>query len=91
MAQNQGWVKVLRPWLEAKRDQTFPDPQSFTEEAAFTYAAKVTSIYKKIVQEILSEIEKRIELAKYLQKKARGEVEEPFAIGSLEGGEKTWE
>lgn len=76
---------MLKPWLEAKRDQTFPDPQNFTDELSFTYAAKVTSIYKKVVSEILAEINKRVDEAKYYQAKERGEIKENFDIGREEG------
>lgn len=68
----------------AKRDQTFPNPQDFQDEAAFTYAAKVTSIYKKVIGEILAEVDKQIQSAKFYQKKEKGEIKDNFEIG---GGE----
>ena len=65
----------------SKRDQSFPDPSAFTNEADFNYAAKVTSIYKKVIQELLIEIEKYKETASYLLKKENGELIDPFGIG----------
>lgn len=83
--QTKGWREVILPWLLARRDQTFPDPQNFTKEEDFTYAAKVVSVYKKVVSEILTEIARMEEEGKFLQKKASGEIENnPFAIGREE-------
>lgn len=69
------------PLLQSKRDQSFPDPSAFTNEADFNYAAKVTAIYKKVIQELLVEIEKYKETATFLRKKEDGELEDPFGIG----------
>ena len=84
MSQHKGWVEVLKPWLEAKRDQSFPDPQSFTKEEDFTYAAKITSIYKKVIQEIINEIDQKITEAKYFRQKEESGGVDPFAIGQEE-------
>ena len=87
MSQTKGW-QLIKGLLEAKRDQTFPDPQTFTDESAFIYAAKVVSIYKKVVSEILIEIENQIKQAEFLKKKEDGTLGiDPFAIGQ-EGSDK---
>jgi hypothetical protein len=77
----KGWQEVLLPLLESKRDQTFPDPSAFTNDKDFNYAAKVVAIYKKVIQELLIEIEKYKEAASFLQKKENGEISDPFGIG----------
>ena len=63
-----------------KLNQTFPDPSKFTKEEEFVYAAKVTSIYKKIIAELLGWLESQKDVIKTLRKKQKGQ-EDPFAIG----------
>jgi hypothetical protein len=79
--QSKGWQEVLLPLLQSKRDQSFPDPSAFTNDADFNYAAKTVSLYKKVVQELLIEIEKYKETATFLHKKENGELIDPFGIG----------
>lgn len=66
----------------AKLQESFPDPAKFTHEEEFIYAAKVTSVFKKVIAEILSWVEAQVEQAKYLRKKESGEIKNPFEIGS---------
>jgi hypothetical protein len=82
---SKGWQEVLLPFLQAKRDQSFPDPANFIKDEEFNYAAKTTSIYKKVIQELLIEIDKYKQAATYLQAKQNGELSDPFGIGR-EGG-----
>ena len=81
MVSSKGWQNVILPLLENKRDQSFPDPSQFTNDADFNYAAKTVSLYKKVVQELLIEIDKYKNAATYLRKKENGEVGDPFGIG----------
>lgn len=67
--------------LLAKLQESFPDPAKFTKEEEFLYAAKVTSVFKKVVAEILQWVEAKTEEAKYLQKKEKGELKDNFQIG----------
>lgn len=83
MSKVQGWKQHFQPWLEDKRNASFPDPAHFTSEADFTYAAKVASVFKKVVTEILQEVENQCAAAEAYDKK----VEEPdnsnkFSIGA---------
>lgn len=64
-----------------KLNQSFPDPSKFTKEEEFTYAAKTTSVYKKVIAEMLQMVEERIETAKHLQAKEKGELVDKFEIG----------
>lgn len=75
---------MLRPWLEDKRNQAFPDPAVFKSEDAFNYAAKVTSVFKKVVTELLIYVDNAEATVEQLVKKEKGEVVEPFAIGRKE-------
>ena len=45
------------------------------------YAAKVTSVFKKVVAELLGWIDQKVEEAKHLQIKQKGEIQDPFRIG----------
>jgi hypothetical protein len=74
---------VLKPYLEAKRDQSFPDPSAFKEEKDFLYAAKVASVFKKVCAEIIGYIEGEIPpVVESLRKKEKGESIEPnYRIG----------
>ena len=65
----------------AKLQESFPDPAKFTHEEEFVYAAKVTSVFKKVVAEILSWTDAQVEQAKLLRKKENGEIKNPFEIG----------
>ena len=84
MANHPGFQEVYKPFLEAKLNQAFPDPSHFSKEEEFVYAAKVASVFKKVVAEILQYVESHIEQAKVLEAKAKGDIKDPFAIG---GGE----
>mgnify|MGYP001608017281 FL=1 len=64
-----------------KLNQSFPDPARFTHEEEFVYAAKVTSVFKKVIAEILSWVDAQVEQAKFLRKKESGDIKNPFEIG----------
>lgn len=72
---------MLKPFLMDKLNQSFPDPAKFTKEEEFIYAAKVASVFKKVVAEILGWVDQQIDTAKHLEKKERGEITEQFGIG----------
>ena len=81
MAESEGYQEVFRPFLMAKLQESFPDPAKFTNDNDFTYAAKVTSVFKKVVAEILGWVDGQGEQAKYLRKKEKGEIKDGFQIG----------
>ena len=64
-----------------KLNQSFPDPSQFNKEEDFIYAAKVTSVFKKVIAEMLGWVDQQIETAKQLRKKQDGENKETFNIG----------
>jgi hypothetical protein len=64
-----------------KLNQSFPDPSKFTHDEEFLYAAKVSSVFKKVISEFLGWIDGEIEQAKFLRKKEKNEISDPFAIG----------
>lgn len=72
---------MFRPWLEVKLNQSFPDPSQFTKEEDFTYAAKTTSIFKKVVAEILGWADQQVATAKALEAKKEGKIVKEFNIG----------
>ena len=73
---------MLKPYLLEKLNQSFPDPSQFTNEDEFLYAAKVASVFKKVIAELLQWLDSQVEQAKYLEKKERGELpEDTFRIG----------
>jgi hypothetical protein len=78
----RGWKEVLKPYLEAKRDQSFPDPTDFKDEKKFLYAALNASIFKKVIAEMLKHLEYDIPLAvKQLKMKEKGIKDTKFQIG----------
>jgi hypothetical protein len=82
MSQQEGWEQVLKPWLIAKRDQSFPDPSQFKRDEEFNYAAKVASVFKKVVAEILVYVEQQKEVLDFLNKKKFNKNnKDPFKIG----------
>lgn len=64
-----------------KLTQSFPDPSAFDSEEKFTYAAKTTSVFKKVVAELIQWIDQSIEQAKFLEKKQKGEIKDNFELG----------
>ena len=81
MAQSEGYLKLVRPTLEAKLNQSFPDPSEFTSDQEYLYAAKTASVFKKVIAEILMFIDGHKSRLEFLNEKAEGKTEEPFAIG----------
>ena len=82
MFQTKGYQEVYKPFLEAKRDQSFPDPSQFTKEEDFTYAAKTASVFKKVIAELLNIEAIKAKEVEALKKKEKGEVEDDnFNIG----------
>lgn len=82
MAETDGFKQVLRPWLEQKMNQSFPDPSEFKKQEEFTYAALTASCFKKVIAEFLRFIDEKITEAKFLDDKRRKRTEkDPFAIG----------
>ena len=81
MASSEGYREWLKPYLEVKLREAFPDPASFRKEEEFVYAAKVSSVFKKVVAEILSSVEAQITTANYLSDKKEGKIKEKFSIG----------
>lgn len=80
MVDSEGYREVFKPFLEAKLRESFPDPVKFTKEEEFVYAAKVTSVFKKVVGELLGWFEAHIDQAKKLEQKEKG-LQDPFEIG----------
>ena len=80
MSNQEGWQTVFRPYLVDKLNQAFPDPSQFSKEEDFVYAAKVCSVFKKVVAEILGWVDQQIEMARKLEEKKKG-VKDPFRIG----------
>lgn len=84
MANSQGWEKVFKPFLIAKRDQSFPDPVAFTTspdpKEAFLYAAMTASVFKKVCGEILLWVEQQKEQVKALEEKKKGKGTDPFEL-----------
>ena len=81
MVQSEGWDQVVKPYLWDKLNQSFPDLSKFTNDEEFLYAAKTTSIFKKVLSEILGWFDQQVEQAKFLKKKEKGELQDPFEIG----------
>lgn len=82
LSEHKGWVQVVRPFLLDKLNQSFPDPVSFKKEEEFLYAAKTASVFKKVIAELLQWVDNKVEEAKFLEKKEKGEeAKSPFEIG----------
>lgn len=70
----------MRPLLVDKLNQSYPDPSHFKKEEEFVYAAKTASVLKKVISELIVEIESYKAQAEKLRRKVLGEVN-PFEIG----------
>ena len=81
MVSSEGWQQVVRPYLTDKLNQSFPDPSKFTKEEEFVYAAKVTSVFKKVVSEFLQWVDMKQQECEALEKKLKGDEKDPFKIG----------
>jgi hypothetical protein len=69
LAEHPGWVEYLKPKLQDKLNQSFPDPSRFESEKEFTYAALTASVFKKVIAEILMYFEANEQAYKDIQKK----------------------
>lgn len=81
MSQASGWSKILRPWLEAKLNQAFPDPAHFKSVEEFTYASLAASALKKSIAEILNYVADQPAIMKALNDKKQGKTNKSFSIG----------
>ncbi len=81
MSESKGYSQVVRPYLLEKLNQSFPDPSTFTKDEEFLYAAKVSSVFKKVIAELLMWIDNQVEQAKHLEKKQKGQIKDNFSIG----------
>ena len=63
-----------------KLNQSFPDPSKFTKEEEFVYAAKVSSVFKKVVAEILQWFDYQVEEVKRIKAKEE-QTKDPFEVG----------
>ena len=82
MAETEGYKQVLRPWLQDKLNQSFPDPTQFDNDEKFLYAARMASVFKKVMGELLQFIDMKVEEAKALEAKKKDRKPDPFAIGA---------
>src|SRR3990167_8684629 len=81
LTKQEGWVKVLKPYLEAKQSKSYPDPTEFKSEKEFLYAASTASLFKKVIAELLHYMEIEVpDRIKQLEMKQRGQ-ERNFGIG----------
>ena len=81
LSRHKGWSEVLEQWLKVKLNQAFPDPSEFKDEKEFTYAAKTTAIFKKVIAEILQFVESQKEAFEVYKKREAGEEKDPFKVG----------
>ena len=87
LLEQRGFKEVLRPYLEAKRSLSYPDPTEFKDEKEFLYASIVSSLFKKVISELLHYLEDEVPARVLaLEAKDRGE-DKTFNIGGeLNGG-----
>ncbi len=64
-----------------KLNQAFPDPSAFKKEEEFLYAAKTSSVFKKVIAELLGWVDMQIETAKTLRSKKENKNQDSFQIG----------
>lgn len=81
MVAHKGYSEVLKPFLTDKLNQSFPDPSKFTKEEEFLYAAKMASVFKKVIAELLMWVESKQAEQVHYEKKMRGELISKFSIG----------
>jgi hypothetical protein len=82
MVDMDGWKQVFHPYLMDKLNQSFPDPSKFTKEEEFLYAAKVTSVFKKVIAELLQFVDQKVEEGKFLEDKKKSKKKDEWEIGA---------
>lgn len=80
LVNSTGWTEYLKPLLQDKLNQSFPDPSQFTSEKDFTYAALTASVFKKVIAELMMYFEANEQMYKDLQTK-KFKKHDAFEIG----------
>lgn len=81
LVNQEGYQKVLKPWLEERRSKSYPDPTDFKSEKEFLHAAITASLFKKVIAELLHYLEVEVpDRIKALEAKKKDEVKD-FGIG----------
>lgn len=80
--QSEGWVKVLKPWLESKINNSWLDPKGAGSKDEFFYQYSIAYGFAQAAQQILEFIEQQNQTADSLSNKQEGKtVEKNFNVG----------
>lgn len=88
MAETKGWKEVVLPLLQLKAQNSWKDPREVKDLSKFFYDYNIAWSMAQAAKELVSFVEGQIEMAKQLEKKAKGEEKETFRIGSTATNEQ---
>ena len=80
LSEHPGWTDYLKPLLQDKLRESFPDPSRFENEKEFTYAALTASVFKKVIAEVMMYFEANEQAFKDIQQK-KFKKHNAYAIG----------
>lgn len=80
MVNSQGFRKVLRPWLEDKIKHTWLDPREAKDDGDFKRRYELSWALAQSADQILKFVDDKVKETEYLEQKADGKIEDPFAI-----------
>ena len=81
LTRSKAWQEVLKPKLEQYLKHSWVDPRQCKDLTEFGWKDLQASMAAQVVREILEFIEGAEKIAKQLQDKKEGKVENKFAIG----------
>ena len=81
MSNSQGWLEVLKPWLESKLNNSWLDPRKIKDKDKFFYEYVVAWGFAQAVRELLEFVNSQEGNIKYLKDKKDGVVKDDFKIG----------
>src|SRR3954471_9630934 len=79
LCQQEGWVKVLFPLLEAQIRNSVVDPRSCKDEAEYVFKQKTAWAYGQAYSDLLTQIDSKVTDSEYLTDKEQGKIKDILA------------
>lgn len=88
LSHHPGWAEVLKPWLEDKITNSWPDPKGFKSNEEFVYAYNIAHGWAEAANGVIAFVKQKQDQVTYLRKKKAGEITDKFKAMFRKGGEE---